>query len=325
MIYCDDKWSRGNLENITNIKDLLGYLQLDISSAPYKIIENPSFPFLVPVSFAERMHKGDWYDPLLLQVLPRTEEALDREGFSDDAVGDREAQAAPGLLHKYESRVLLMASAACAVHCRFCFRRCHPVSSAIGEPAWRYIREHTEVNEAVLSGGDPLCLEAAALAGLLDRVASFPHIKTVRIHTRLPIVDPGRISQPVLELLSSINNRKNCVVVLHVNHANELNGDCPATLARLRAIGALLLSQTVLLRNVNDSAERLCDLSTALLDHGIVPYYLHQLDRVAGAWHFEVDEEKGKMIIKELREKLPGYAVPRYVREVAGEKFKRNI
>jgi EF-P beta-lysylation protein EpmB len=315
---------------IVSVADLLKFLELDRGFSPYRVIDTSTFPFLVPLSFAERMRKRDWYDPLLLQVLPRGEEESLRRGFSDDAVGDAAAQAEPGLLHKYASRVLLLSSSSCAVHCRFCFRRhcafCPAASqeSAAG-PAFRYIAERPEVNEIVLSGGDPLCLGHAALEELVQRIVAIPHIKTVRIHTRAPVADPGTVTQDMLEMISSVNNVKNCIVVIHANHANELAVDCSRALTRLRATGAVLLNQSVLLKGINDNAEALCGLSRALLDHGILPYYLHQLDRVRGAWHFEVEEDKGKKLIREMRERLPGYAVPRYVREVAGEKSKRNI
>jgi EF-P beta-lysylation protein EpmB len=309
----------------TAIDDLLAFLELDIRAAPYKICKDSLFSFIVPASFARRMRKRDWSDPLLLQVVPRSEEAVEREGFCDDAVGDEAAQAAPGLLHKYNSRVLLLASPSCAVHCRFCFRRCYPVRSCIDEATWHYIGEHPEVNEVIMSGGDPFCLEQGTLSTIIDRITSFPHIKTVRIHTRAPVADPALLTPWHVDLITSVASIKNCIVVIHVNHANELAADCSQALTRLRATGAVLLNQSVLLRNVNDSVGALCDLSRALLSHGILPYYLHQLDRVRGAWHFEVEEETGKKLIKGMREKLPGYAVPRFVREVAGEKSKKNI
>lgn len=312
-------------QRFTDSGDLLGFLELDNRLAPYKIIEKPLFPFLVPLSYAGRMRKRDWYDPLLLQVLPRSEESVEPKGFSDDAVGDAAAQVAPGLLHKYDSRVLLISSRFCAMHCRFCFRRCYPSGSAIEGPVWRYIGENREVNEVILSGGDPLCLGTGTLEEYLRRCCAIPHVKTVRIHTRAPVADPGTVTPTLLGIISSVNSIKSCVVVIHANHANELAADCSDALTRLRASGALLLNQSVLLRDINDSAGQLRSLSTALLDHGILPYYLHQLDRVRGAWHFEVEEKRGKEIYKELRNKLPGYAVPRYVREVAGEKSKRNL
>ena len=308
-----------------NVDDLLGFLEMDIRSAPYEITGKADFCFLVPLSYAERMRKRDWYDPLLLQVLPRSEESVEHEGFFDDAVGDREAQAVPGLLHKYDSRVLLVSSSTCAVHCRFCFRRCYRFRSTIREPAWRYIDEHREVNEVILSGGDPLCLDPADLDYFAQRIFAIPHVKTVRIHTRLPIADPGRVNRAMIDIISSVNSVKTCIVVLHANHAAELEGDCSRLLTRLKATGALLLNQSVLLRGINDSAGQLRSLSAALLDHGILPYYLHQLDRVRGAWHFEVEEERGKEILREMRDTLPGYAVPRYVREVAGEKSKISL
>lgn len=317
-------------QNFFSVIDLLGFLGLDIRFAPHEIIETSGFPFLVPQSFAERMRKRDWHDPLLLQVLPRADENIEREGFSDDAVGDAAAQAVPGLLHKYDSRVLFLASPSCAMHCRFCFRRhcsfgAAPTEAGAMDRAFRYIAGHKGINEAVLSGGDPLCFGAGALDCLLQRIMAVPHIKTVRIHTRVPVADPGMVTQAALDMIASVNSVKNCVVVLHADHASELVADCSQVLTRLRATGAVLLNQSVLLKGINDSIEALCGLSLALLDHGILPYYLHQLDRVRGTWHFEVEEETGKRLVKEMREKLPGYAVPRYVREVAGEKSKRNI
>jgi len=318
-------------QRFANINDLLGFLELDVRSAPYKIIERSGFPFLVPLSFAERMRKRDWYDPLLLQVLPRSEETAEHEGFGRDPVGDSGAAVMPGVLRKYESRVLLLISNVCPLHCRFCFRREYPYSSAPAglreawESAWQYCDRNKGISEVILSGGDPLCLDPADLEYFTQRVIAIPHVKTLRIHTRVTIADPGRITPAIIDILASINNVKTCIVVIHANHANELSGECSHLLTRIKATGALLLNQSVLLRGINDNVAELRSLSTALLDHGILPYYLHQLDRVRGAWHFEVEEERGKEILRELREKLPGYAVPRYVREVAGEKSKRNI
>jgi EF-P beta-lysylation protein EpmB len=319
-------------QRFANTNDLLGFLELDVRSVPYKIIESPGaghpeFPFFVPLSFTERMRKRDWYDPLLLQVLPRSEETSEHEGFSSDPVHDSDAAMVPGLLRKYDSRALLLISNACPLHCRFCFRREYPYSSAPAgwESAWQYCDRNKGINEVILSGGDPLCLDPADLEYFTQRVIAIPHVKTLRIHTRVPIADPGRITPAVIDILASINNVKTCIVVIHANHANELSGECSYLLTRIKATGVLLLNQSVLLRGINDSVAALRSLSTALLDHGILPYYLHQLDRVRGAWHFEVEEKRGKEILRELRDKLPGYAVPRYVREVAGEKSKRNL
>jgi EF-P beta-lysylation protein EpmB len=321
-------------QRFATINDLLGFLELNVRSAPYKIIERSEFPLLVPLSFAERMRKRDWYDPLLLQVLPRSEETAEHEGFGGDPVGDSDAAIMPGVLRRYESRVLFLISNACPLHCRFCFRREYPFSSAPAgrdacrdawETAWQYLDNNKDISEVILSGGDPLCLDPGDLDCYMQRIIAIPHIKTVRLHTRLPVADPGRITQATVDIISSVNSVKTCVLVLHANHANELEGGCSRLLTRLRATGALLLNQSVLLRGINDSVERLRSLSTALLDHGILPYYLHQLDRVRGAWHFEVEEKRGKEILKELIDKLPGYSVPLYVREVAGEKSKTNL
>jgi EF-P beta-lysylation protein EpmB len=321
---------RTGRQHFSSVIELLGFLELDSRSAPYKICGNPPFSFFVPRNFALRMRKRDWSDPLLLQVLPRREECIERNGFAGDAVHDADAKAAPGVLHKYASRVLFISSPACGVHCRFCFRREYPYSSVPAsrdawEAAWQYCDRNRHINEVILSGGDPLCLDPADLEYFTQRIIAIPHVKTVRIHTRMPIADPGCITPAIIDIISSVNSVKTCIVVLHANHANELAGDCSSLLTRLRATGALLLNQSVLLRNINDSVGRLCELSHALLDHAVFPYYLHQLDRVRGAWHFEVEEKRGKEILKELRDKLPGYAVPRYVREVAGEKSKTNL
>jgi EF-P beta-lysylation protein EpmB len=315
---------------VTDVGGLLGFLELDVRSAPYRVMESPEFPLMVPLSFAARMRKRDWYDPLLLQVLPRAEEAAEREGFSADAVGDAAAAAAPGVLHKYDSRVLLMAGSDCAIRCRFCFRRhcsVRPVSFRPGttDRLSRHLARHPAVNEVILSGGDPLCLDAGSFEELTERVVAEPQVRTVRIHTRVPVADPGMLTQKMLEAIASVARVKSCVVVIHADHAGELAADCSRALMRLRTTGAVLLNQSVLLKGINDSVEALCGLSGALLDHGVVPYYLHQLDRVRGAWHFEVDEETGKKLIKGMREKLPGYAVPRYVREVAGERAKQPL
>ncbi len=312
------------------VNELLEFLELDVHAAPYVLFDKVPFSFLVPRSFARRMRKADWFDPLLLQVLPRNEEIAEKEGFNRDPVGDSDAAIMPGVLRKYESRILLLISNMCPLHCRFCFRREYPFSSAPAgrdawETAWQYLDNNKDISEVILSGGDPLCLDPADLEYYMQRIIAMPHIKTIRIHTRVPIADPGRITPAIIDIISSVNSVKTCIVVLHANHANELAGDCSSLLTRLRATGALLLNQSVLLRNINDSVGRLCELSHALLDHAVFPYYLHQLDRVRGAWHFEVEEKRGKEILKELRDKLPGYAVPRYVREVAGEKSKRNF
>ena len=309
---------------------LLDFLGLDPACAPEALAADPAFPILVPRPFAERMAKGDWTDPLLAQVLPLDREAAEVPGFAADAVGDLPSQVVPGLLHKYASRALLMVSHQCAVHCRYCFRRAFPYGDLPRgrddwERAWEYLAGAEGLDEIVFSGGDPLFLDNRKLAGLLERAAALPRIRTLRFHTRLPVVLPSRMDPDLLGLLRAVADRKALLVVVHANHARELGPECDAALAGLRKTGALLLNQAVLLRGVNDDAEALANLSRALIARGVLPYYLHQLDRVRGTSHFEVGEAEGRALVAELRGKLPGYAVPRYVREIAGETGKTPL
>jgi EF-P beta-lysylation protein EpmB len=305
---------------------LFSFLELDPARAPFKLADSGGFPFLVPWSYAKRMQKGSWSDPLLLQVLPRAEEMVEREGFSRDPVGDSAAETVPGLLCKYASRALLLASDRCAVHCRFCFRR----SGCAAGPGdwdrvWRYINDHADIREVILSGGDPLCLDAAELAMHLERASSTDHLDTVRIHTRVPVVAPELVDAEMAGRIADLARVKPVVLVVHVNHAAELGVESSGALARLRSAGAFLLNQSVLLRGINDRADTLEALSRSLIAQGVMPYYLHQLDRAAGAWHFEVEEELGRALVRELGMRLPGYLVPRYVREIAGERAKRPL
>jgi EF-P beta-lysylation protein EpmB len=319
-------WQRDMQSAFRTLPPLLEYLNLDPKSAP-ALLSDPAFPILAPRGFADRMVKGDWNDPLLLQVIPRAEENKAVPGFSDDAVGDLAAQAAPGLLHKYASRALMMLTPNCAVHCRYCFRREFPYGGLprareSWDEAWAYLSAHEEIDELILSGGDPLFLDNRRLAVVFEKALALSHLSTLRIHTRLPIVLPSRVEAGLMSLLSDFAAAKTVVVVVHANHPNEIAGDCAEALARLRSTGALLLNQSVLLRGVNDDSGALAELSRRLVKCGVMPYYLHQLDRVAGAAHFEVAEAHGHALMDALRTKLPGYLVPLYVREVAGEPHK---
>lgn len=322
-------WQRDMQAAFRTPDALLAHLGLDPARSPYPLKSGPGFPLLVPSSFAARMRRGDWHDPLLLQVLPQGAEDAPSPGFRDDAVGDLPSQAAPGLLHKYASRALMMISPRCAVHCRYCFRREFPYGElprgAAWDEAWAYLESAADVDEIVFSGGDPLFLDDRRLARILSRALSLPRIRTLRFHTRLPVVLPSRVDAGLLALLSDVAAVKTLVMVVHANHPNEVAGDCAPALEALKAAGAQVLNQAVLLKGINDDAEILADLSRRLLRHGALPYYLHQLDRVTGASHFEVDEGRGLELIAALRGKLPGYAVPRYVREVAGEPSKRPL
>ena len=274
------------------------------------------------------MIKGNPADPLLRQVLPLAEEVIPEPGFEADPVGDDSATLTPGLLQKYRSRALLITTGACAVHCRYCFRRHFPYSESPRspddwQPALDRIAEDPAIDEVLLSGGDPLTLVDSHLAELAKRIAVIPHVKRLRIHTRLPIVIPQRVTDELIHWLCG--TRLTPIVVVHANHPQEIDHAVAAALTKLIERGIPVLNQAVLLRGVNDSAEALIGLSRRLVDLRVMPYYLHQLDRVAGAAHFEVPISRGIELIDQLRRALPGYAVPRYVQEVAGEAHKRVL
>jgi EF-P beta-lysylation protein EpmB len=283
------------------------------------------FAFRVPKSFAARMRKGDPADPLLRQVLPVGEELAQWPGFVADPVGDLQSVAVPGLLHKYHGRALLIATGACAVNCRYCFRREFPYAeghtSRNGEAeALAYIAADTSIKEVILSGGDPLVLDDERLAKLVVEIGAIAHVVRLRIHTRLPIVLPARIN---LRLLQTINStRLKPVVVVHANHANEFDAEVGYALDSLRGAGAMLLNQSVLLRGVNDCVDALADLSEKLFTLGVQPYYLHLLDKARGTGHFDLAEADALAIYAGLRRRLPGYLVPKLVREVAGQPYK---
>ena len=286
------------------------------------------FPLMVPHSFLMRMEPGNPEDPLLLQVLPLEAEQEDVSGFVPDALHEHSARKAPGMLQKYAGRALLIATGTCAVHCRYCFRKNYPYSQEPRRledwnPALQAIAEDDSLREVILSGGDPLMLTDARLAALCTALEKIPHLKRLRIHTRLPIVLPDRVTQSFLEMFSS--SRLTPIMVLHANHPREIVGECAQALRTMVRSGMTVLNQAVLLRRINDSAEVLGDLCERLVDLGVIPYYLHQLDRVSGTAHFEVPQSKGCEIIEQLRHRLPGYAVPQYVREVPGMLFKTPL
>jgi EF-P beta-lysylation protein EpmB len=287
-----------------------------------------AFGLFAPWPYVARMGKGDPSDPLLRQVLPLNDELLDRPGFTPDPVADNDALLQPGLLQKYSGRALLITTGACAVHCRYCFRRHYPYSDSPRspddwQPAIDRIAADPSIDEVILSGGDPLTLVDGHLAELAERIARVPHVQRLRVHSRLPIVIPQRVTAELIGWLRS--TRLTPIMVVHANHSLEIDEPTAAALARLVDAGIPVLNQAVLLRGVNDSAEALIGLSRRLIDLRVMPYYLHQLDRVAGAAHFEVPISHGQELIAKMRRALPGYAVPRYVREVAGEEHKRVI
>lgn len=290
--------------------------------------DDAGFPLRVPRGFAARMRKGDPRDPLLLQVLPQLLERAARPGDLLDPVGDVAARAATGVIHKYRGRALLIASGACAVHCRYCFRRHFPYAdetAAAGrwQGALDWLRAHPEIDELILSGGDPLSLSTAKLTELTDALRALPQLRRLRIHTRLPVVLPERVDGELCRWLAALPWP--VALVLHANHANELDAAVAAACARLRAAGAHLLNQSVLLRHVNDDAAILAALSARLFAVGVLPYYLHQLDRVRGAGHFAVDDARALALAAELRARLPGYLLPRLVREEPGAPSKTAL
>jgi len=289
------------------------------------------FPLFVTRSFAARMRPGDPDDPLLRQVLPIDVEAREAPGFVTDPVGDLASERSPGVLHKYEGRVLVIAAPACAVHCRYCFRRHFPYDAApkgmeACDVTCAYVEREPSVREVILSGGDPLLLGDSVLLRWSERLAAIPHVTRFRVHTRLPIVLPSRVDDGLLAWLrASRELGLTPWIVVHSNHPAELVGDCADALARLVDAGVPVLNQTVLLRGVNDDEDVLTALSERLVDLRVQPYYLHQLDSVAGAAHFRVPEERGLELVAVLRRRLPGYAVPRYVREDPGEAHKIEV
>jgi len=313
---------------VTDPAELLCLLKLPCSLLPAAQAAAHRFGLRVPREFIDLMEPGNPADPLLRQVLPLGEELLETPGFSDDPVGDRAALQGAGVLGKYQGRALVIASAACALHCRYCFRRNFPYSeqqASLGHwrPALETLRRDPELREVILSGGDPLSLDDARLGELLVGLAAIPQLRRLRIHTRLAVVIPERITQPLLGLLQ--HTRLTPVVVVHVNHPQELAAPtASAALQRLRGV-TTVLNQSVLLRGVNDNLEVLTTLSERLFDTGILPYYIHTLDRVRGAAHFEVDHDAARDLVTELRNRLPGYLVPRLVKEEQGGMAKTLI
>lgn len=326
-ILATPQWQRDLAAAVRDPMELVRLLDLPVETVSLSAAQD--FRLLVPLSYLKRIVKGDWSDPLLRQVLPLDAELQVVEGFNYDPVGDQYAQVANGVLHKYQGRVLVVTTGACAIHCRYCFRRHFPYTAANPlkqewEGLLHYLRTNPDVQEVILSGGDPLTLADERLSHLLQGLKNIPSIKRLRLHTRLPVVLPSRINTAFLDLLSTWPQQ--VVMVLHINHAQELNAaDVQQALSGLRSSGVTLLNQAVLLRGVNDSLHAQVALSEAGFAQGILPYYLHILDRVAGAAHFEVSESQAIALMRALREKLPGFLVPRLVREVAGVKSKVPI
>lgn len=314
------QWQRAWARAIRDPRELLRRLGLDASLLPGAEQGHSLFRTCVPDSYLARIRPGDPHDPLLLQVLPRAPEALEHPGFVPDPVDDAAAMAAPGLLHKYAGRMLLITTGACAIHCRYCFRREFPYggfgAARDWAPALEYIRTHPDISEVILSGGDPLALPDASLSDLARQLEQIPHLRRLRIHSRLPVVLPERVDRGLLSWLG--RGRLRQALVLHVNHPREYAAPADRALAKLRATGLTLLNQSVLLSGINDELETLCELQERGFAAGVLPYYLHLLDRVRGVAHFEVAETRARELHAGMRARLPGYLVPRLVREVPG-------
>jgi L-lysine 2,3-aminomutase len=289
---------------------------------------DPTFPLRVPRSFIRRMEVGNLQDPLLLQVLPQQQEQVSVPGFVQDPLNELDVSPLKGLLHKYRSRVLLVVTGGCAIHCRYCFRRHFPYDEhAISKEQWKklqvYLQSHPEINEVILSGGDPLLLKDGTLARLFEDIQRIPHIRRIRIHSRIPVVLPERMTTNFWRTVGDC--KLPIVLVLHSNHANEINGEVISALAPAAAQRITLLNQAVLLAGVNDSVAAQRNLSEILFAGGIMPYYLHLLDPVQGSSHFDVAEKQAVQIMKQLLLELPGYLVPKLVREQPGEGSKSPV
>ncbi len=313
--------------SFTRLSALLEWLELDSEKLPFQCNDSASFPLRVTRDFASRMRKGDACDPLLLQVLPQQQETAVIDGYSQDPVGDMNAAVSQGVLQKYHGRALLITTAACAIHCRYCFRRHFPYQQQYLE---QQLCDQTlenldtpDISEIILSGGDPLTLNDQRLTQLLSQLKQLPHLQRLRIHTRMPVILPSRVTPELVELLRSFPLP--VTTVLHINHPNELDASVATALQKLRQSGAQLLNQAVLLKGVNDSLEILRELCEKGFEMGILPYYVHQLDKVHGSAHFQVSAQRALELGEQLRKQLPGYLLPKFVTEIAGEESKMEI
>lgn len=323
----ENSWQKDLRQVITDPKKLLALLDIDIDNYLQHFKARQLFPVRVPIPFIKRMKNGDINDPLLKQVMPLSDEFIVTDGFNTDPLQEHDT-VAEGLLHKYKNRVLMIVKAGCAINCRYCFRRHFPYQdNSPNKQRWQqaltYIKEHTEISEVIFSGGDPLMASDEHLTWLVEQIETIPHVKRLRIHTRLPVVIPNRITHDLVELLSQ--SRLKSTMVLHINHSNEINADFTKALEPLRAARIPLFNQSVLLKDINDNAKTLIALSETMFDVGITPYYLHLFDPVQGAAHFDVKEEVAVAIVNEMLAALPGFLIPKLVREIAGKANKTPI
>lgn len=322
-------WQQLLSESVTTPEQLLRRLDLD----PGQWLAGAErghrlFPVRVPEPYLNRMARGNPRDPLLRQVLPLAMEDESADGYVSDPLQESDALETTGLIRKYRSRALLMVTGQCAINCRYCFRRHFPydehrLSAADRDHVLDTLARDTQLNEVIFSGGDPLAVNDRLLSAWTEAISAIPHIRRLRIHTRLPVVIPQRVCDSLLSWLSK--TRLQTVMVLHVNHPAELDNQTRQALGYLRSAGVTLLNQSVILRGVNDSADTLAELSERLFDAGVIPYYLHAFDPVAGAHHFDVSDEQAREIVRTLLATLPGFLVPRLVREIPGKAGKTPI
>lgn len=317
-------WQQIQQKNFTSIEKLIDFLKLD-EEKKKRVLLKSSFPLNLPLRLAKKIKKNSLDDPILTQFVPLTDELKVDPNLSTDPVQDKDFLKEKKLLHKYKNRALLLTTSSCAMHCRFCFRRFYPYEKSYSpfEKELSYIKKHPELNEIILSGGDPLSLADPLLEKLLEKLDSISHVKKVRFHTRFVIGIPERITERFLELLESLASQ--VYFVIHVNHPTELSDKLFDNLKKIHKTGALVLSQTVLLKGINDNSETLEELFSLLSDNGVLPYYLHQLDPLQGASHFFVAQEKGKELMQKLRGELSGYSIPFYVKEIPHERSKTVI
>ena len=318
-------WQDSLSDLVTDPNELLQLLQLNEADLPVGRAAAAQFPLKVPRPFVKKMQLGQWDDPLLLQIWPAQAEEQFSAGYVFDPLAEANSNPVPGLLHKYQGRVLLTAAPHCAVHCRYCFRRHfdyeeNSPSRALWQRCFDYIRGDSSIDEVILSGGDPLALSDRQLNWLLDQVDAIEHISTVRIHSRVPVVIPNRVTDELVTTLS--NRRTKIVLVVHSNHSNELDTDFASGMAKLSTNGVILINQSVLLKGVNDNLEILTELSKKLFAANVLPYYLHLPDEVQGTAHFDISRNDATVLLDQMRQSLPGYLLPKLVKEHAGEASK---
>lgn len=323
----ESHWQKELAEAYKDPKKLLEAVKLAPADYEQDIKARSLFPMMVPAAFTARMEKGNAQDPLLRQVMPLKQEFMERAGFTTDPLSEHETKSS-GLLHKYQSRVLLIVKGGCAVNCRYCFRRHFPyqenaVNKSDWEEAFKYIAKDHNINEVIFSGGDPLMAKDGQLAWMCSEIEKIDHVKTLRIHSRLPVVIPNRINAEFINWFTG--SRLRPVMVVHINHANEIDDALKYKLLQLKEAGVTLLNQSVLLKGVNDSGDALVKLHDSLFDAGVLPYYLHLLDRVKGAGHFLVEDDVARDLMSEVIKRQPGYLVPKLVREIGNQPGKTPV